>query len=183
LEKPIGEERRYNIAKVVGMVRVNLLCLAGVAIALTSLAFPWTIVTSHWYPPSGEITSTEGYRLTDPLNFEGDKPLTLIFEIVVVGGILSIFTPLGGFVQIFGIMNYSYHMRHYSPVIPIPTFPGDTLVAYFSYGPGFYLAILAAIVTLLSILISFGLRGRSFYTPLPGVKSTIRQRLLVWGWN
>ncbi len=165
------------------MVRVNLLCLAGVAIALTSLALPWTIVTSHWYPPSGEITSTEGYLLTDPLNFEGDRPLTSIFEILVVGGILSIFTPIGGFVQLFGVINYSYHMRHYSPVIPIPTNPSDTLVPYFSFGPGFYLAILAGVVTLLSMLILLGLRGSGLYTPLSREKPTIRQRLIVWGWN
>ena len=161
-------------------MRVNILCLTGAIVALACLALPWGTVTNHEHLGDWEHTSTTEYRLTDPVNFEGDAHLTSIFEIVVLGGIISIFTSLGGFVQVLGVMSYYDHMGHYLEGMSVPTY---WITAHFSLGAGFYLAVFAAIVTLLSVLFPFGIRGSGIYNPLSGEKPTMLQRLLVWGWK
>ncbi len=182
LGKPKGDERLYPLGDGVRLLRVNILCLAGAALALICLALPWGIETNHEATPdypAGYDFHTQ-LRLTDPINFEGDAHLTSILMIVILGGVISAISPLGGFVQLLGVMSYVAHMGRYTEALSVPI---PWITAHFSYGGGFYLAIFAVLVTLLSTMIPFGIRGFSLYNPISGERPTIRQRLLVWDWR
>jgi hypothetical protein len=157
-------------------LRVNLLCLAGALIILVSLALPWGIETT------GYIGSEIGYRypiqLTDPINFMGDERLTSIAVIVVLGGVISIFTPLGGIIQLLGVVSY---FRHMAPSVGTLPGPAYFIWSRFSFASGFYLAVFATAVTLLSVLVPVGVRYRHVYHQFSERKLSLLQRMVVWG--
>lgn len=75
-------------------VLANYLCLIGVAIGLISLIGPWAIYS---YPPGKYAIDDYSWRLYHPLYIGAPS-------IFLIGILLALITPLGGLLQMIGIV-------------------------------------------------------------------------------
>jgi len=154
-------------------MRVNVCCLIGAVVALLCLALPWS--TSAWEPGSYK----EHFYLSDKVyTAVGGEPRLIITMIVlIVGGVASLFTPLGGFVQFLAVANY---LRELGPRIGTVPMTGPQVV-HFYFDIGFYLAIWSTLLTLLSATVPFGFGYSGLYSPFSKRTLSWKHRLLVFG--
>jgi hypothetical protein len=139
------------------------------------LALPWS--TAVWEPPG----YTEHYYLPDEVEMhvgpESDERMIFAMVVLIVGAIISLFTPLGGLIQLLAVVDYFIEVQSQLGTIPMSG-PQDV---HFYLDMGFYMAIWATLLTCLSAIIPFGLGYSGVYSPFSGRKLPFKQRLLVWG--
>ena len=93
-------------------IRVNAVCLVGIAIAFISMMGAWTVS-----PPGPDR------QLTYPLP-------ELVPQLFIIGTLIALFTPLGGVVQFLSAINYIFLWMS-------PAFPYDPHLTAFPFIAGF----------------------------------------------
>lgn len=162
------------------MTRVNLVCLVGAVLALVSVALPWGLqtpaevtVTGH-HPPSSPI------YLTDTMDFLGNRDMLSLAAVMLIGAIFSMLTPLGGCLQLSGVIYYYSLIWNHIGFVPSLGFGYGS---YFWLGLGFYTAVAASAVTLVSMLWPVGFEYSGLYYPFSRRRLSPAERLLVWPLN
>lgn len=159
-------------------LKINLFCLAGAIIGLGSAFLIWISGVPVLFPQGGASLSAIDYSY-----YPNGIPLlaaitNLMFQfseihfaiiIFLAGSGLALVTPLGGFMQLSGLIAFwsftgesmGTHMAH----------PGVEWTL--SYGSGSYIALFAAFIVLSSPIFQAWLHRRAEKPPL-------KDRLLVW---
>ena len=140
-------------------IRVNLLCLIGASLGLACAFLPWAVASLRlvgggvdrvWY----EVDISGWEIVKDPA--EGLFYLWIALVVFISGSVIAFLTPLGGLGQLGGIAIYFLSLKNALPyMLPVPLFPtpiGRVFSDSFSLNVWYYLAILAAIMTLASAL-------------------------------
>jgi len=147
---------RYDEAS---KIRLNALALLGAIIAFVAIALPWSVVSTT--PPAHEAV-LEQRPLFDYLSGTLSTPSAYVF---IIGSAVAAITTIGVLVQLVGFLwfwsVFSGTMGEY---------PGFEE----SFGSGVYIAVLAMLITAVSIILPMGL---GYYRR----KKTLINRVLVWG--
>jgi len=139
------------------------MCLTGVSLGIISIFINWRYVTADETSYSGSQTLSAFFANLFPPNSD----FMFYGFAFVAGTIISMFSPLGGFVQLpSGLLIYSeiYSLPHwFGPPYPVQTYPDA----------GLFLALISASVVLISLILPIG-------TGLKLGFSNLRQRLSVF---
>lgn len=150
--------------------RVNSLCVIGAALAVVALFLPWASTTlvdtsdeqTYVYPatPIDYVSSETLYEGV------GTDAFGVTFSVLFAGVVLSFILPFGGFVQCAGLALFYVNIQDYLVTRSLPAF-FRTEIAY-----GFFIAIVAAGITVLSFFIDLDRR--------PTRKMFALDRMLTW---
>ena len=90
-------------------VRVNIICLCGVVVGLVALLLPWWVTTDTQHF-TGEVVVFEksSQQIMDeiPVGTIDEIALALGVYVFAAGFAISLWTPIGGFLQISGVVAY-----------------------------------------------------------------------------
>jgi len=149
-------------------LQINVLCVMAAVIVIMSIVLPW----ANGYAPAYENTPLQSSKNLYPLNPVppiGDQLLVLPMTAVILGAIVSLFSPLGGFLVVAGGTVEFFRLL-----------PSVNWFWHFSVGPGFYLGMSAAILILVSLAIPITLERSKHVLALSFRKQPLRKRLLTW---
>lgn len=113
---------------------------------------------------------------------QGPRDLMYAAVVFIIGSVVAVLTPFGGIGQLAGIVVFGLKLKDsLSYIIPMPRIilqPGFRWEYSHSLGPYFYLAIVAATLTIASFAVSvrFDHSGRYWFKTSLGMP--IRERLL-----
>jgi hypothetical protein len=147
------------------VLRINVITLLGVAIAAIAYLIP---VLSGDIHLGATMLGTSDYSVSDIAAgnvgtwFDRDILLGGFISLYLAGMAVSLVTPLGGFMLLFGGLSVLCRIPYlisYRPAIPPP--PGSSHVIW-SLEPGAYLMVAAGAVVLVSIFVRVVLTKRSF---------------------
>jgi hypothetical protein len=129
-------------------LRVNLIALIGVAVVAVSFAVPAFSVS---YPTHAEWNSD--FTIVDIVRGDvsgwfGDEALGAFIALTLVGSIVSIVSPLGGYAMLFGSLATLYRIPYlwsFRDMVPGP------YTYRYVLEPGVYLAVLGSAIVLFSL--------------------------------
>ena len=166
----VGQANRiFTISRLdsAAKLRVNVLCLAGALIALAALGSPWfTHQTVSAHPL---ITEYESHNLFMVLDQSFGLEAMLASIVFIVGTAAAFVTPLGGFLQAFGVF-WFWQVRH--AITGTLATSGWIDKNYFDYG--FYMGIISCALVVSSMFIPLGI-GYILR------RKTLWARLTIWG--
>ena len=147
------------------VLRINVITLLGVAIAAIAYIIP--VLSGDTYLGATMLGSSD-YSVSDIAAgdvggwFDRDILLGVFISLYLAGMAVSLVTPLGGFMLLFGGLSALCripYLTSYRPAIPPPV--GSSHVLW-SLEPGAYLMVVAGAVVLASIFVRIVLSKRSF---------------------
>ena len=170
-------------------MRVNIVCLAGAILGIVCVFLPWAVVTlSFVIGGQAHVSRTLGIAPVDFFNNTLDPDLLgLMYAAILftIGSAVAILTPFGGTGQLAGIAFFGLKLKDFLRyLIPMPMTMPTVGVGWkysSSFGPWFYLGILAAMLTLASFAVSVRFDSSSKYRLKASLRMPIRERLLSIG--
>ena len=90
-------------------VRANILCLCGVVVGLVALLQPWWVITdTQHFTGEVDIYERSSQRILDEIAVGTIDEIALALGVYVfaAGFAISLWTPIGGFLQIAGVAAY-----------------------------------------------------------------------------
>ena len=134
-----------------GRWRINALCLIGAIIGIFCVVTPWTfnIITGEFIRHFA-FDSITPFDVARGLSFDNvviSANTTIAVLIMILGIAFSFITPLGGFVQLGGLIAYAAYTPYIISRVRIP----EAIVKVDNFVFGFFLGLLSASLCLLSI--------------------------------
>jgi len=167
---------RGNFLTVVGRgasFRLNALCVIGGGLAVIAIFLPWvsTTVVSVADGQTYTYPATPIDYVSSHMNFQGvgREAFSVAMSVVFAGVVLTFITPIGGFVQLAGMLLFYGHIQSYLETnlsLPAYSFFRTELVY------GFVVGLVAAGITILSFFVHLDSRASK------GLLA--RDRILTW---
>jgi len=176
-------------------VRVNLIVLAGAGLGLVCMVLPWAVGSIHlvangqdWVIKIMTIRPSPFFSIPSGHSACHDEhilPLHIAAALFAGGSLVAILTPLGGFGQLAGILIFAWKLESALTFMlaPPPLLPGTPGVLSWGYefSAGYYLTILATMLTLLSLLISVSIDSATGFKPRASIRPPTKETLLTFG--